>query len=80
VAPEMIGPPGARKYWESRKPRGPRGSKYADEIRRLADQGMSGYEIARTLGLWPSQVYQIAKRYGIALKPAPRAAGRVARR
>jgi DNA invertase Pin-like site-specific DNA recombinase len=73
-------PEGAKRFWESKKPRGPRGSKYTEDIRRLAEQGLSGYEIARQLGIWPSQVYMTAKRAGIVLKPAPRAAGRVARR
>lgn len=67
-------PEGAKAYWATRKARGPRGSKYVEEIKRLAGEGLSGYEIARKLEIWPSQVYMTAKRHGITLPTKKRGA------
>lgn len=67
-------PEKAKLFWEQRKERGPRVSKYEEEIRRLAAEGLSGYQIARQLQIWPSQVYMIAKRKGITLAPARKGA------
>jgi len=56
----------------------PRRSKYTEKIEALRGKGLSRYQIARELGLWPSQVYTYLKRHkGKVKKKARKKAKRV---